>query len=177
MSWPEYKWSIICPFISPEEKPKPRAYFGEETSDSVLSFGKRTSQWVTSLYPSLDGLTETDRKSPRRGSSFCWWWSLSQLEEQWQYYSFYIFPRNVNPYLSQFWGPLKLFWNCKAKEFLCRNVEGILLLVSDVILGFLLNFALWTNVTAFTFEILVDGNHGWVFGFNHDFASCSAAMT
>lgn len=29
MSWPEYKWSIICPFISPEEKPKHRAYFGE----------------------------------------------------------------------------------------------------------------------------------------------------
>lgn len=48
--------------------------------------------------------------------------------------------KTINPCLSQILDPFKLFWCFKAKEFLCRSVEGLLLLASDVILGFLLNF-------------------------------------
>lgn len=55
-------------------------------------------------------------------------------------------PKTINPRLSQVLDPFKLFWSCKAKEFLCRNVEGLLFLLSDVISGLLLNFTLWTSV-------------------------------
>lgn len=68
--------------------------------------------------------------------------------------------KTINPCLSQILDPFKLFWCFKAKEFLCRSVEGLLLLASDVILGFLLNFALWTDVTRnCSFETFIDSNH------------------
>lgn len=155
----KYKWSIICPSIHiPRRKSHVQRHFWEGTSDAVFLFKRRESKWVIS--PLQLGWTDGQAGSPEERGVL--WVGCNPLMDWRHHDNLTHFPylKDNKSMLFSGSGPLQAILELQGKQISLQKCRSLLLLVSDVILGLLLNFTLGTSVTGnLSIEIPADRNH------------------